>query len=639
MGILGTPESSTGILNSIKGALGLFDKTNKAEGVNEDNNPVPADEYESKLNETDIVDLVGQWKREYSAYFTEIAKTQTLAFEYWVGKHRTDDGSQQGKNVPELVDNLIFKAIETFLPIATRANPDPLVTADPSEIAQKLAKDIKIALVNWADINKLRRKLAKMTRHWVINRIGVIKIFWDERTKSIKCEVINPKRFIFDKDGYIDEGGHFVGEYIGEKKKASASDLLIMFPKKKDLIKIKAKGKMGTKLEYYEWWYKGTDLFYTIDDSVLGKYKNPNWNYDGEEESTDPSTGEKVMTIIQGTNHLKEMMPPYIFLSIFSTGLQPHDETSLVLQNIPIQDMINRRWRQIDRNVEGMNNGMVVSGSAFTEEQASQAASALRRGVAIRVPNGKVGDAVQRFPAPNLPGDVFNNLKDGRNELENIFGTSGSNPQGQKSQETVRGKILINQMDASRIGGGVTEQIEQVADSIYNYVVQMMFVYYDEEHFITASGAQGGTELITLKNSNFPLIKTLNITVKEGSLIPRDPMTQRNQAIDLWSANAIDPLSLFKALDLPDPVQATNQLILWQMLQKGVIQPQMYLPNFQIAAQPAPIPTPPLPNQQPETGGPAVNPIGQPAQPSTPEPTSPESVELQSQQLLKSQPI
>ena len=113
-------------------------------------------------------------------------------------------------------------------------------------------------------------------------------------------------------------------------------------------------------------------------------------------------------------------------------------------------------------------------------------------------------------------------------------------------------------MDSSRIGGGITEYIEHVADSIYNLWVQMMFVYYDQEHFVTSAGAVSGMELFTLRNDKFALLQTLDITVKEGSLVPKDPLTQRNEAIDLWSANAIDPLSLYKKLDFPDPAEATN---------------------------------------------------------------------------------
>lgn len=622
------PNAQIGIFNSIKGALGLFNDTNKAQGVTENSTPIPVDPYESTLDADEVMKLVAQWRRTYSVYYTEIEKGQKKSFDYWVGKQKTEG---EGKDV---LDNLIFEAVETFLPIATRANPEPLVNADPSDIGQQLAKDIKVALVNWADQQKLRRKLAKATRGWLLNRIGVIKMAWNPITKQIEISVINAKKMVFDKDGYIDEGGIFRGEYEGEKKQATADKLVEMFPSKAAIIKAKSQGKMGTKLEYYEWWYRGKDIIFTLDDSLLGKFKNPHWNYDGEEISIDPETLEQVKTPIQGSNHLKEILAPYRYLAIFNTGEQPHDNTSLILQNIPQQDKINRREAQIDKNVENMNNGAVVSGTAFTEEQASQAASALRRGVAIRVPNGKVSDAVLFPNRPALPADVFNSLKDGRQELRNIFGTAGSSAEGVKSQESVRGKILVNQMDSSRIGGGITEYIEQLADSLYNLAVQFMFVHYDEEHFITTAGAVSGMQLITLKNDRFPLLKTLDITVKEGTLVPKDPLTQRNEAIDLWSANAIDPLSLYKKLDFPNPQEATEQLILWQLLQKGVIQPQQYLPTFGQNTQQAGLPPPQA------VGGPAVNPIGDsaPGGP-TPEPALQGPVQAQSQQLMSQVPI
>ena len=451
MAINPTPEASRGVWGAIQGALELFGATNKAMGVDENASATPEDEYASTLPDTEILELVASWQQTYAVYYRDIDKSQQLAFDYWIGKQRVSDGgisNTQPAGGSDVIDNLMFEAIETFLPIATRANPDPLVSADPSEAGQEVAKNLKVALVNEADTQKLRRKLAKLTRHWILYRIGVVKLGWDIRTSSIKTEVINPRRMVFDKDGYVDEGGRFVGEYIGEKKKLPAAELVELFPKAKDAIMAKARGKKGTKVEFYEWWYRGTDVFYTMDQVVLGKFRNPHWNYDGTEVAEDPVTGEETEVEVQGTNHLKEPQAPYVFLAMFNTGLHPHDDTSLIIQNITIQDLINRRYRQLDQNIDGMNNGLVVSGQSFTEEQAAGAASALRRGMAIRVPQGDVRTAVQRFQAVPLPSDVPNNLNDARNELRNIFGTSGSTPQSVQKEDTVRGKILVGQQDA-----------------------------------------------------------------------------------------------------------------------------------------------------------------------------------------------
>ena len=559
-----TQAPASGVFNAIKGALGIFDKINKTEGFDENKNPQPQSEFESKMSDMDIIDLTSSWKRSYNTYFQDIEGSQKTAFAYWIGQQNTDE-AEAVQGTRALVDNLIFEAVETFIPIATRANPDPLVTADPSEIGQKIARDIKEALVHEADRMKFRKILKRCLRHWIIYKIGVLKHSYNVKLNKIETEAINPKLMIFDKDGWIDEGGNFRGEYLGQKMQLTASELIELFPKNEKTIMEKAKGKKGTKLEFISWWYKGTDNFYTMDDTVLGKYLNPHWNYD-----TDG---------IEAKNHLSEPSYPYTFLGIFSTGLQPHDETSLITQNIGLQDMVNRRYRQIDDNVRKMNNGMVVS-NEFTDSQASQAASALARGVAIRAPGADVTKAVMRLPAPPLPADVFTMLNDGRQQIKNIFGTSGSTPSGIDQEDTARGKILVNQLDTSRIGGGITEYLEQVADTTYNWWVQMMFVHWVDEQYIVASGVAGGQELLTIKNTDFLLLKSLQVTVKEGSLIPKDPLTQRNEAMDLWSAGAIDPKTFYRRLDFADPDQSTEQLLMWQMVQKGQLPPQAYLPTF-----------------------------------------------------------
>lgn len=622
-----------GVYDQIKGALGLFSSVNKTPSAG-DQSITPADEYESSMKEEDIIDLIQNWRKSYDGYYKNIESTQDASYAYWIGKQGGSDDVQSQIAGRTIVDNRIFNALETFLPIATRANPEPLVTADNSAEGQQLAKDTKDALVHLADKLKLRMKLKGATRNWALMRLGVIAMDYDYQTDEIDIRVVHSKRIMLDPDGHIDDAGFFHGTWVGEPEPFSADTLTQMFPGKATKIMEKAKGKKGTKLEIIKWWYKGTDVFFTLDNTVLAKRKNPHWNWDGEIKRPDPETGAEITVEIQGTNHFPLPMAPYIFLSVFKTGMQPHDDTSLILQNLTLQDQVNKRMRQIDQNVDSQNNGLLVDGDSFDQAQAAEAASALRRGAAIRVMNAKgdIRSKVARDSAPALPGDVFNMLAVSKAELDSVFGISGATPEGIQKEDSVRGKILTSQMDSSRIGGGITEYIEQVADSVYNWMVQLMMVHYDNEHIINLLGAEEGQEVIRLKSGRFTI--PLTVTVKEGSLIPKDPLTQRNEAIDLWSANAIDPLNLYKKLEFPDPVGATNQLILWQMLQKGQIQPQMYLPNFEVAAQPQGLP-------QPGDGTNEVNPLpdGQNQPPAQPDAGAQPPEQVQSKQLLDSVPI
>lgn len=618
------------IMGAIKQVQGLFSDVNKGNAKGQDSIK-PEDEYTSSFSDEDILSLTNEWKKTYDQYYLDIEKVQDKSIDYWLGKQQIDMvDTIEGR---QIVVNQLFQAVETFLPIATRANPEPLVKADNSEEGQNLAGDIKNALVYQADVQKLRRKLARMTRHWMLYLIGVIEVEYDDEMDDFKTSVINPKKLIFDKEGYIDESGYFQGEYFGVKCKASASKLAVMFPEHKAYIQEISNNKKGTKLEYIKWWYKNTDVFFTMNSKVLGKFKNPHWNYDGEIRTPDTLTGTETIELVQGTNHLKKPTSPYVFLSIFNIGLRPHDDTSLIVQNVPQQDQINKRYRQLDKNIDSQNNGIVVDGRLMTQEQAGEAAGALRRGASIRV-MGDPNSAVARPMIPQLPADVWNAVNKAEQNLQNIFGTSGSTPSGIKSEDTARGKIMVNQLDASRIGGGITEYIEQVADSIYNLWVQMMFVHYDNEHYINILGIQEGGDTLPLSKSRFT--KSLTVTVKEGSLIPKDPLTQRNEAIDLWSANAIDPLNLYKKLDFPDPNSAAQSLILWQLFQRGAITPEQYLPSFQVEA-----PTTVVPQEFPGTGGPAISTVDGTNlnNPASPVQGTQESADIQSKQLLNSVPV
>lgn len=587
--------NTNNIFNSMRGALGLMSGVNKAKPIDgEDGVEQPQlPEFESKLSDEDIKQLTAKWNSAYESYSKEISAQQKDNLNYWIGR-QYNELQTSGTKKP-LVDNLIFEALETFLPIATRSNPQAMVKANGTPEGDKISKVVANALEYQAGRQHLRMKLKGMTRNWAIYLIGALQIVWDNTEGDIDTKVILPSRLILDPNAEIEVGGIYNGEFLGLKKKKTASKLIKMFPNKAIDIKAAAQNAMGTKLTYIEWWTP-TDLFFTLGHTVLGKYKNPNWNYDGEG--------------VEGQNHFKKPMIPFVFLTIFNVGKRPHDETSLITQNIPLQDEINKRYQQISRNVDAQNNGIVLSGMSFTKEQASQAAEQLSKGNALWVPSGPIEQSYKRDQAPALSGNVFQHLNDARDELRNIFGTAGSSAQGQQSEKTVRGKVMVNQMDSSRIGGGITEYIEQVAETVYNWYVQMMYVYYTEEHSFSIVGPKA-QELMTIKNTDFNC--KLHVSVKEGSLIPKDPLTKRNEAMDLWSAQAIAPIRFFEAMDFPNPYESAKELLQWKLIEAGKIDPSIMFPDLMTNAQGQPV----IPGQPPvsqpgmnptNTTSPAVNP-------------------------------
>jgi hypothetical protein len=140
--------------------------------------------------------------------------------------------------------------------------------------------------------------------------------------------------------------------------------------------------------------------------------------------------------------------------------------------------------------------------------------------------NNANGNAITKVSAPSLPNFIYESLIDDRNELEGIFGVQGLNPRGTAQEKTVRGKIISQSQDADRVSM-ITDYLEQFCANVYQYVLQMMLVYYDEPQQI----ANFQEKSIMISSDMIPA--KVSISVKEGSLIPRDPLTERNEATDL----------------------------------------------------------------------------------------------------------
>lgn len=482
---------------------------------------------------------------------------------YWLGKHFDTPTADKNR---AMVDNLIFESLETYLPLMTRRNPEPLVTLDSSEldssgnetpVQTKYVAKVKAKLADLADKNKLRLKLKKGARHWAIYQLGVAKFGWDLNKDLPSVRVIRPKKIILDPEATIDEDG-YTGNRVGEYRKMTASRILAIIGTQDDVtdettgeiktkgngeavtkIKEKVKDELETEIQFIEWWTPEY-LCWKLDSTILFKKKNPHWNYDTTpvQGSVDdygnetPAVGE-----IKGINHLPAPEMPYKFISIFNLGDQPMDKTSLIGQNLSNQDSINKRNKQIDKNVDRMNGGMVVSlaRSGLTQPQAKGVSEALRKGGVVVIPDGSPREAIDTYSPPALPSDVFGDLNDKRVRMRDIFGTRGSSAAGLSTEDTVRGKILNVGTDTDR-AGGLSEYLEQWSDDIYNWFVQLLYVYDPAFQFVEGA-----------------VPPKIIVSVKEGSLLPKDSSSIANQALELAKINRISNLDLYKRLEWPNP--------------------------------------------------------------------------------------
>lgn len=500
------------------------------------------------MSDEDIIKLTTKWEKSWteSPNKTEWEKKGDDNEKYWLGEHY--EVLKVDKNRPN-VDNIIFESLETWLPQVTRRNPDPLVELasgeEKNETNQNYVVKVKDKLGELGDENKIRLKLQRAARHWAIRLIGIVKYGWDLDKDIPTMQVVRAKKIILDPDATITEDG-YTGSRIGEHRKLPASKILAIIgddpesAEGKKWIDEKVEKDGDTEIGFIEWWTPEY-ICWTVDKKVLLKRKNLHWNYGSKKPDTVVDTyGNETPTEteIEGVNHFPSPKMPYEFLVVFNLGDQPMDKTSLIGQNLSNQDRINKRNKQIDHNADNMNGGLVVSlaRSGLTEAQGKRVASVIRKGGIVAIPDGNPQEAIYRPAVTGLPADIYNDLADTRSRVRDIFGTRGSSAAGLESENTVRGKILNRGTDTDRIGGGVSQFLEQLADVSYNWFVQLLYVYDNDYQF--------------LGDAKPP---KLRISVKEGSLLPKDSTSIANQAIELATGGKMSTLDLYKRLEYPNP--------------------------------------------------------------------------------------
>lgn len=540
----------------------LSDNSGQQEGIDSDG----IDILELKMDDEELLNLKREWENKSAPYQGKIEPRQKQNKSYLYGTQR-QAGLLNYKTVPS---NLLFEATATFVPQALAKNPEPVVWSDNTEEGKLASNDIKTMLQFHADVLCLRKKLGLEVWQWGVYFIAGHKYGWNNEINDIDINVRKPKNLIFDPDGHVDEYGDFTS-WLGERIQESAQEVVDKFPKSREYIETDVGLKMGTMITYTEWW---TDeyCFVTYKEKVLDKHKNEFFNYEKDKP-----------------NHFAKPKKPYTFLSVFSLQEQPHDFTNLIEQNIANQDRINERDKQIEKNLAHGNNAILMDDKNWTSETAHQGADAMEKGDPILGPKG----SVERLPSSPLPNGVLESQQIDKDTLRGIYGTQGLSAQKPNEDTTARGMILNQSHDSSRIGGGIGDALEQVADNTFNWLLQMYYVFYDEAHYAAIMGQASAVEYVKLIMVGEQ--RRFVVSVSPNSMQPKDEITEQNMAIDLWKSQALDPITLFKKLNYADPMETAKQVSLW------ITNPQLYIQQmFPETAQ-----------QQPQDSANTQNPLDQ----------------------------
>ena len=483
---------------------------------------------------------------------------------YWLGKQIDRKKLRDFKS--RIVENVIFQSIETVVPIITSRTPEPVVqSAQPTEPSMKLSKQIQKVLMHKFDRDKLKGKFQMIARLHQLNRIGILKYRYDQETDDIVTEYVRKQNVILDKHG----------EWVAEFLEEPISEILKKFPDKTNEI-IKEFGlraefdregnydpttldskALATKVKYIEFW-TADYVCWKYKRTVFGKMKNPNFDYRGVEKEIADENGQVVNTELYFYNYFDKPKIPYIFLNAFNLGKTIWDDTSLTEQGIPLQDAINKRLRQIDDNAS--DNGVLMgSGDYITKEELAKYVGDPED--KLWTEHGNPAEGISRLAPKQQPAYVYDSYLGLKSSVDNVLGVHSTTRGERQGKETLGGRQILREADFGRIDL-LVRGLEQVADELYKAWVHMMKVYFTQAHYERILGKEGAQEVIEYSRDSIE--DGIEISVKEGSTLPVDKVSQRAEALELAQMGQIDPITLFEKLDWPDPRESAKRFFLWK---------------------------------------------------------------------------
>lgn len=453
------------------------------------------------------------------------------------------------------VENEIFVATETIIAYLTSQQPQPEVYPAQDDIqARKFARDLEKALAAHSQKYELSRKLEQCVRNLLLKRLGVLKLRFDPRVGKegeIVPEVIDPENLIIDKNAVQDGNPEFICHVL----KYSLQELISKFPEKKDeILKQAGKGETDDMTETVVCWevwlthYEDNEpqeaVVWIFNKLVLDKIKNPNWLYNHD-------------------NFLDCPQKPFIPLNYINDGSHWIDMTTPVEQAANMQQILNKRGRQIMENADKANGLMVIStDSGLSKDDAMNMTGDPNQKLIIKTAGQPINSLVYNVPPHDLPSYVMDDKLDQRATIHNIMGTPPQMRGAEDDKTNTLGESMMIKNQATGRQDLIVRAIDAFMYKYFNLLVQMMMVWYDEKHFFVYNAGDGEFDYITLHRD---LIDAgMQVSVKSGTTLPFDKSRAEAVALQLAKMGMIDPYNLYKDLHMDQAQKRYDAWFKWK---------------------------------------------------------------------------
>jgi hypothetical protein len=621
------------------------DAVQLSDQIIEDTDPLKLD-----LENSEFVNTINDSINQSIAYYKNkgVPERQDKMLSYYLGEQLDLIGPRAlTPTQPRYVENVIYEGIRRIKPIATSRLPDLTVKHGESPQIEQMMTD----LLN-TDISKRKNRKVLGLAH-VQEQIflySVIKARWNaEAGDDGDYEFTNvyPKNIVWDhrcKTANADDM-----RFIAENTEMTVKEVLMMFPKaKEDLLK-----KLGIDLNdetekklaspitiwevWFHWWKEQKDeitgeskwekvnaVVWKYQEVVLGKMKNPYFDYEGRvtlftkemKEKTTP-TDEEMLKAYLGElqmlsettyhNYFKAPRKPYFFMVYESLGQDPIDATNRVEQVLLFQDHINDEGRQIIEMNERSAGKPIFNSEALSAAQIKNLDWRNTK-QAIAVGGDDVNKAFAFAQMPAAPQQLYKSKEENRSIAFEMLGVNATTRGVNEGKDTTLGQEnMYREQDFGFIDDLVEDTINDAAEWMAQWSMQFIKVFYTKDHYKEVIGKNGDS-----------LFQAVNQDIVDDGMVVEvgasavDKMMRKQIAMQNAKLGMSDPLTYFEDTEQSNPKERARKAFMFKAAPQMYYQEFLVDKNMQQPGQPA------MPGQAP------VNPMQQQAQPqASQQPTTP----------------
>ena len=527
-----------------------------ADDLNKEQEQSEREEFDESLDDEALLSQIEEWETESTEAYGPLKEIQNQNLDYYHGLQtgvETIRGTES-----KAVENRIFMATETTIPIATSRLPEIEVRSGDEDEQSQIDADALKDILGFHFENLGVQSLAeRFLRHMIIFRYGVFKVGWDKDKDDVTLDIRDPRRI------RIPMFGKKISElaFVLEDLELSFTQLEAKFGHDKaDKVVEQGRGNESDDKKRKKTWtvtevWTNELVVWKVGAIILDKKPNPFFKM------------KKDGTIKKKANFFQELTKPYVIKSLFETEESLIGDTDYIQQLIPIQDNINTQRRQIeDISAKVANPPLMIDSDVMSEEQAANITN--KAGQILYGKDAASGKIKYESPG-QVPQYLFLDLDQARAQFDNIWGIHSTTRGERQGKETLGGRQLLRAADLGRIDL-IARQLERSLDEIAEWFVQMIKLFYTEEKSFSIIGEDGTQSIV--KFTGDKVGKNVKPQVVAGSTLPKDEVSIRQEAIQLWQLGAIGIRTLYKRLKLsniPDAINDYAETVSGRIAQQG----------------------------------------------------------------------